>query len=228
MDAKVEDWVVTPRRGKAVEINALWYNALRLLAAWANKLGEDPGVDPDRHADTARASFNSRFWYADGGYLYDVVDGEQGDDTACRPNQVFAISLDYPILDEGRWPAVLQVVGDRLRTPVGLRSLGPGHPDYKPKYYGDLRSRDAAYHQGTVWGWLIGPYVDAWLKVHPGRAADATALLEGFDAHLDEACVGSISEIFDAEAPYTPRGCVAQAWSIAEVLRSLQNIKASR
>jgi glycogen debranching enzyme len=116
----------------------------------------------------------------------------------------------------------MEIVQGRLLTPVGLRSLAPGHPDYKAKYYGDLRSRDAAYHQGTVWGWLIGPFVDAWLKVHPEDRAGARALLGGFEAHLDQACVGSISEIFDADPPYTPRGCVAQAWSVAEVLRVLE------
>jgi predicted glycogen debranching enzyme len=225
MDAKVDDWVVTPRRGKAVEINALWYNALRLLDAWSRELDADPGIDVAGHADRARESFQERFWFADGGYLFDVVDGEQGDDPACRPNQVFAISLDYPVLDESRWQPVLEVVRERLLTPVGLRSLAPGHPDYKPQYYGDLRARDAAYHQGTVWGWLIGPFVDAWLKVHPDDAHGADRLLSGFDAHLNEGCVGSISEIFDAEAPYTARGCVAQAWSVAEVLRSLQNVR---
>jgi predicted glycogen debranching enzyme len=224
MDAKVDDWVVTPRRGKAVEINALWYNALRLLSGWQRDLGVGTDVDLDGAAARARASFNARFWYEDGGYLYDVVDGEQGDDAACRPNQVFAISLDHAVLDEARWPAVMQVVRERLVTPVGLRSLAPGHPDYKPKYYGDLRSRDAAYHQGTVWGWLIGPFVDAWLKLNPGDRDGARRWLDGFDRHLDEACAGSISEIFDAEEPYTPRGCVAQAWSVAEVLRCLQKV----
>ena len=224
MDAKVDDWVVTPRRGKAVEINALWYNALRLLEHWLRDLGRpegSPGVEPGTQADRVRRAFNDRFWYADGGYLYDVVDGEQGNDPACRPNQVFAISLDHPVLDERRWPTVLQVVRDRLLTPVGLRSLAPGSPDYKSKYFGDLRSRDAAYHQGTVWAWLIGPLVDAWLKVYPGDRDGARKLLAGFDRHLSDACVGSISEIFDAEDPYVPRGCIAQAWSVAEVLRSL-------
>lgn len=119
----------------------------------------------------------------------------------------------------------MTTVRDRLLTPVGLRSLAPGHPDYKPRYFGDLRSRDAAYHQGTVWGWLIGPYVDAWLKLHPDRTAGARAFIDGFDAHLNQACVGSISEIFDAESPYTPRGCVAQAWSVAEVLRILDRTR---
>ena len=229
MDAKVDDWVVTPRRGKAVEINALWYNALCLLDGWLNEHGgHGPDVELAALAEQVRQSFNERFWYAEGGYLYDVVDGEHGNDSACRPNQMFAIALDHPVLEEARWAEVIHVVRDRLLTPVGLRSLAPGHPDYKPRYYGDLRSRDAAYHQGTVWGWLIGPYVDAWLRVHPEDIAGARRLLDGFEAHLDEACVGSISEIFDAEAPYTPRGCVAQAWSVAEVLRVLRKTEPRR
>ena len=221
MDAKVDGWVVTPRRGKAVEINALWYNALRLLEAWTREHGAGGDLDLATHAARARQSFNARFWYPQGGYLYDVVDGEHGDDSACRPNQVFAIALDHPVLDAERWAPVMEVVRDRLLTPVGLRSLAPGHPDYKAKYYGDLRSRDAAYHQGTVWAWLIGPYIDAWLKLHPEGTSEARAMLDGFNQHLGEACVGSISEIFDAENPYVPRGCVAQAWSVAEVLRCL-------
>ena len=224
MDAKVDNWVVTPRRGKAVEINALWYNALRLLRRWMQELGgpqEAEGLDIDAHAERVSRAFNARFWYAPAGHLYDVVDGEQGDDPACRPNQVLAISLDNPVLERKRWADVMQVVHDRLLTPAGLRSLAPGHPDYKSKYYGDLRSRDAAYHQGTVWAWLIGPFVDAWLKVHPDDLAGARRLLEGFDTQLSDACVGSISEIFDGDPPYVPRGCVAQAWSVAEVLRCL-------
>src|SRR5213076_103559 len=124
-----------------------------------------------------------------------------------------------PVLDRERWAAVMDVVQKRLLTPVGLRSLAPGHADYKPRYDGDLRARDAAYHQGTVWAWLIGPFVDAWLKLHPDDLVRARTLLDGFVPHLGEACIGSISEVFDAEAPYTPRGCVAQAWSVAEVLR---------
>ena len=222
MDAKVDDWVVTPRRGKAVEINALWYNALCLLAGW---LGEEhapeAGREILRHAERTRASFNARFWYDAGGYLYDVVDGEAGDDAACRPNQLFAISLKHPVLNRDRWDAVLAVVKERLVTPVGLRSLAPGHPDYKSRYFGDLRSRDAAYHQGTVWAWLSGPFVDAWLKAYPDDLAGARQAISGFEDHLGEACLGTISEVFDAEPPYTPRGCVAQAWSVAEVLRAL-------
>ncbi|MBF0549851.1 MAG: glycogen debranching enzyme family protein [Deltaproteobacteria bacterium] len=225
MDAKVGDWVVTPRRGKAVEINALWYNALRLMAGWLQEADQEAAMRRmNETADRVRESFNHRFWYEQGGYLYDVVDtANGGSDDACRPNQIFAISLDHPVLHEARWKPVMEVVTDRLLTPVGLRSLAPGHPDYKARYFGDLRSRDAAYHQGTVWAWLIGPYVDAWRKLHPGQDAEARRFLAGFTAHLDDACIGSISEVFDAEAPYTPRGCVAQAWSVAEVLRCWVN-----
>src|SRR5262245_10147823 len=226
MDAKVDDWVVTPRRGKAVEINALWFNALRLVHRWISETGASTiadGLDVEALARRTEGAFNERFWYSAGGYLFDVVDGDRGDDASLRPNQVLSISLDNPVLDRGGWTSVMQVVRDRLVTPVGLRSLAPGHPDYKAKYFGDLRSRDAAYHQGTVWAWLIGPFVDAWLKVYPNDHRGARKWLEGFDAHLSEACVGSISEIFDADAPYVPRGCIAQAWSVAEVLRSLLN-----
>lgn len=221
MDAKVGDWVVTPRRGKAVEINALWYNALRLLEDWTREAGDETSADSlAQHADQARASFNRRFWYEEEHYLYDLVDAEGGgNDFALRPNQVFAISLAHPILDEEHWRAVVDRVEAELLTPYGLRSLSRSHSDYKANYDGDLRARDAAYHQGTVWAWLIGPFIDAWCKVYPNRSADALKLLSGFDDHLGEAGIGSISEVFDAEAPYHPRGCIAQAWSVAEVLR---------
>jgi predicted glycogen debranching enzyme len=220
MDAKVDDWVVTPRRGKAVEINALWYNALRLLEEWGREaLGEQVAADLAATAERAWKSFNERFWYAEGGYLYDVIDGPEGHDHSCRPNQVFAISLRHPILDRTRWEPVLTTIQQRLLTPVGLRSLAPDHPDYKPRYFGDLHARDAAYHQGTVWPWLIGPFIDAWLRVHPTDRARARGFLEGLVPHLGEACLGTVSEIFDAEPPFTPRGCVAQAWSVAELLR---------
>jgi predicted glycogen debranching enzyme len=237
MDAKVGDWVVTPRRGKAVEINALWYNALCLLEGWLHEElaageGRAGGATPpgareaarvERIAELAgraRESFNRRFWYAAGGHLYDVVDGEHGDDPSCRPNQILAVSLRNPVLAPERWQPVVETVRERLLTPVGLRSLAPGDPDYKPTYDGDLRARDAAYHQGTVWAWLIGPFVDAWLRVHPADLAAAHGLLLGFVPHLGEACLGTIGEIFDAEEPWLPRGCVAQAWSVAEVLRA--------
>jgi predicted glycogen debranching enzyme len=220
MDAKVEDWVVTPRRGKAVEINGLWYNALRLLEDWLRQERGDGAAHPfAEHARRAKEAFNRRFWYAEGGYLYDVIDGEQGEDRSFRPNQLLAFSLKHAVLEEKYWSPVVEKVQERLLTPVGLRSLAREHPDYKPKYFGDLRARDAAYHQGTVWAWLIGPFIDAWLKVHPGERAEARKYLEGFVPHLNEACVGSISEIFDADPPFTPRGCIAQAWSVAEVLR---------
>ena len=221
MDAKVDDWVVTPRRGKAVEINALWYNALRLLAMWLEEERDHDGSAEQisEAAERARESFNKRFWNDELGYLYDVIDGEHGDSKQCRPNQVFAISLDHPVLDRSRWEAVLDVVQKRLLTPVGLRSLAPGDPEYKERYFGDLRARDAAYHQGTVWAWLIGPWIDAWLKVHPDDVVGARRFLDGFVPELDRFGLGTIGEIFDAQEPYTPRGCIAQAWSVAEVLR---------
>lgn len=215
MDAKVDNWVVTPRRGKAVEINALWYNALRLMAAWTGD-GEYA-----RRADAVKEAFNRRFWNPATRCLWDVIDGPDGkDDPAIRPNQLFAISLPHPVLNERHWKAVVDVATAKLLTPVGLRSLAPGHPDYKAKYFGDLRARDAAYHQGTVWGWLIGPYADARAKAYPEQA-DTADLVAGFNAHLSEGCVGTISEVFDADPPHTPRACVAQAWSVAEVLRLL-------
>ncbi len=170
MDAKVNDWVVTPRRGKAVEINALWYNALRLLEGWVRDTrGDEAAEKYAQYAERASASFNARFWYEAGGHLFDVVNGEQGDDPACRPNQLFAFSLDHEVLNRSRWQPVLEVVQRKLLMPVGLRSLAPGHPDYKPHYFGDLRVRDAAYHQGTVWAWLIGPFVERVAEGPPRR-----------------------------------------------------------
>ncbi|WP_157264412.1 amylo-alpha-1,6-glucosidase [Azohydromonas aeria] len=226
MDAKCDGWVVTPRRGKAVEINALWFNALSVLCRWLRHLGDETAAHSwAGHAQRARESFNRRFWFEAGGYLHDVVDGPEGDSAECRPNQIFAVSLPHPVLDPSRWDAVLQVVQERLLTPVGLRSLAPGSAHYAPTYFGTLRERDAAYHQGTVWGWLIGPWMDAWRKRHPGDTAGARAQLEGLIAHLGEFGVGSVAEIFDAEAPYTPRGCIAQAWSVAELLRHLVTLR---
>jgi predicted glycogen debranching enzyme len=222
MDAKVGDWVVTPRRGKAVEINALFYNALRLLEGWVRVQDGDAAAAPLKaQADRTRDSFNRRFWYEPQGYLYDVVDGEAGDDAACRPNQLLAISLTHPVLDASRWRSVVDTVQRRLLTPYGVRTLSADHPEYRAKYYGDLKLRDAAYHQGTVWPWLIGPFIDAWLTVYPSERDAARSMLQAFDGHLSEAGVGSVSEIFDAEPPYTARGCIAQAWSVAEVLRAL-------
>jgi predicted glycogen debranching enzyme len=223
MDAKVDEWVVTPRRGKAVEINALFYNALRILQQLLMEEGDaDTALRIGDLGDRVRISFNRRFWYEEGQHLYDVVDPN---DAALRPNQLFAIALDHPVLDRERWQPVVDAVARELVTPVGLRSLARGHPDYKRTYDGDLRARDAAYHQGTVWGWLIGPFVDAWMKVHDDREG-ALRFLAGFKPHLTDACIGSVSEVFDAEEPYTPRGCAAQAWSVAEVLRCVRALRA--
>jgi len=220
MDAKVGDWVVTPRRGKAVEINALWYNALRLMEGWVREsMSDSKAAEYADLAARAYDSFSKRFWYDAGGYLYDVIDGESGSDASLRPNQLFAFSLTHPILEPLRWKQVLDVVQQHLLTPYGLRSLSPDHPDYKAQYYGDLRSRDAAYHQGTVWAWLIGPFIDTWLRVYPGDFQGARRFLERFKIQLGDGCIGSINEVFDASEPFTPRGCVAQAWSVAEVLR---------
>ena len=221
MDAKVGDWVVTPRRGKAVEINALWYNALSLLTQWLRDARHPEADEIAGHAELTRQSFNRRFWNESRGCLYDVVDGENGDDASFRPNQIFAVSLPHPVLDRQYWRPVVDAVEQKLLTPFGLRSLAPDEPDFKSRYFGDLRARDAAYHQGTVWAWLIGPFIDAWLKVHPDKRETARGLLAGFETVVAEAGIGSISEIFDAEPPFTPRGCMAQAWSVAEVLRCL-------
>jgi glycogen debranching enzyme len=179
-------------------------------------------LEPDFGSAAAQVyeSFNRRFWFEAGNHLYDVVDGEGGDDSALRPNQLLALSLPHPVLDPARWDRVLNRCAETLVTPVGLRSLAPGHPAYRPNYDGDLRLRDGAYHQGTVWAWLVGPLVDAWLRVHPDDRIGARRFLAGFVGHLDQGCVGSVSEIFDAEPPFHPRGCFAQAWSVAEILRA--------
>jgi predicted glycogen debranching enzyme len=216
MDAHMGDWIVTPRRGKAVEIQALWYNALRLMQQWETE--DEVRADYARRAAMAQAAFNERFWNPACRCLFDVIDGEEGCDARLRPNQLFAISLDHPVLDPARWPAVLEAVGTELLTPVGLRTLGRHDPAYSSNYHGNLRSRDAAYHQGTVWPWLLGAFIDAWLKVHD-NAAGARRLLQAFPGHLHVAGIGSISEVFDGDAPHTPHGCIAQAWSVAELLR---------
>lgn len=222
MDAKAGDWVVTPRQGKAVEINALWYNALRLMERWLDAAGEASAAGSVREAaDRTRAAFDRRFWNPATGHLFDVVDGEHGDDPACRPNQLFAMSLAFPVLEPARWPSVLAAVERDLVTPLGLRSLAPDHPDYKPTYHGDLLTRDAAYHQGTVWSWLIGPYIDARLRCRPDDLAGARRALDGLVTHLGGYCIGYVGEVFDAEPPYTPGGCIAQAWGVAELLRCL-------
>jgi predicted glycogen debranching enzyme len=229
MDAKVSDWVVTPRRGKPVEINALWHNALILLGSWLVRDGR--GLLADGIAREARRSaeaFNSRFWNPGSDHLFDLVDGEHGNDDTCRPNQVLAIAVTHSPLEQRYWEPVLRAVADELLTPVGLRTLSPRHADYKARYFGDLRARDAAYHQGTVWPWLLGPFVDAWIRVHPDDVEGARDLLAPLLYHVvSGGCVGSISEIFDGQPPYAPRGCFAQAWSVAEAARLLARLSAA-
>jgi predicted glycogen debranching enzyme len=216
MDAKVDDWVVTPREGKAVEINALWYNALRTAAGFARILGEPPGRY-ETLAEKARTGF-ARFWNEELGYCYDVLDGPGGHDPALRPNQLLAVSLPHsPLLPEQQ-KAVVDVCARRLLTSHGLRSLAADDPAYTGRHGGSRHARDAAYHQGTVWGWLIGPFASAHLRVYRSPVA-ARSFLEPLLRHLAGGCVGSLSEIFDGDPPHTPRGCFAQAWTVAEVLR---------
>lgn len=216
MDAKVEDWVVTPRQGKAVEINALWYNALRSMESFAKRLDE-PAAAYARAAEAARDGFQ-RFWNDERGYCYDVLDGPEGDDDSLRPNQLFAVALPHSPLDAAQQRAVVDVCARHLVTSHGLRSLAPDHADYVAHYGGGQRERDGAYHQGTVWAWLMGPFVAAHLRVYQNPAL-ARSYLIPLLRQLRVHGVGSISEIFDGEAPFTPRGCIAQAWSVAEVLR---------
>lgn len=222
MDAKVGDWVVTPRWGKPVEVQALWYNGLRTLADWGQGLGCQADVARfTEWANRAYASFNRVFWHEAGGYCYDCF-GPNGPDPALRPNQLLALSLPYPILDQARWEAVLLSVERALLTPYGLRTLSPSDPAYRGRCEGDQRSRDGALHQGTVWPWLLGPYVTALLRARgrtPETLASARQLMDSFTPHLSEAGLGSVSEIFDGDMPHLPRGCIAQAWSVAELIR---------
>lgn len=220
MDAKVGDWVVTPRQGKAVEINALWYNALRIMEELAGQFA--PARAPVYAALAAQVAtrFGEVFWNAGQGYLYDVVDADSCD-PSLRPNQLFALSLPFPLLEGEAARSVLAAVEQHLLTPCGLRTLAPGEPGYRPRCEGPPWERDGAYHQGTVWAWLLGPYITALVRLRgeEGRA-QARGLIEGLEAHLGEAGVGTLSEIFDAEPPFVPRGCIAQAWSVGEVLRA--------
>ena len=220
MDAKVADWVVTPRRGKAVEINALWYNAHCIMNFLLTENGKaDLGKPYAIKAEKIKEQFNILFWNEDQQALFDYIT-ETEKNSALRPNQVFAISLPFPLLTKERAKKVLATITSHLLTPRGLRSLSPTDGEYKPVYMGNLWYRDGAYHQGTVWSYLLGPYIDAVMYVKEDKGkAEATRLLLKFFNHLDEACIGSVSEIFDGEAPHTPRGCVAQAWGVAEVLR---------
>ncbi len=221
MDAKVGDWVVTPRQGKPVEVNALWYNALLVMAEFARLLGQPDAFYQGLAAQTLQGF--QRFWNGDLGYCYDLLDGPDGPDAALRPNQIFAValpdpSLGAPCLSPDQQRAVVDAVAQRLLTSHGLRSLDPAHPCYQGRYDGDLMQRDGAYHQGTVWSWLIGPFVQAHWRVY--QDADlAHSFLDPLIHHLESGCLGTLSEIFDGDAPMLPRGAFAQAWSVAEVLR---------
>lgn len=218
MDVRIDDWVVTPRHGKPVEINALWYNALRLMAGWAEKYeGATAAAHYTALADRVSGSFG-RFWYAEGGYLYDVLDTPTGPDATLRPNQVLAIAVAPTLVPEAQRRQALAAVTEFLVTPVGLRTLDPRHPAYQPRFWGDRFARDGAYHQGTVWPWLIGHYLDARAALEP--ALDRRALLQPLLDHLWDAGLGTISEVFDADPPRHGAGCPAQAWSVAEVLRA--------
>ena len=223
MDAKVGDWVVTPRSGKAVEINALWYNAVAVAQKLARAFGDASFEEMCAHTKKkTAASFEAAFWNTDTNCLYDVLDGENKDGSV-RPNQIFALSLPNRMLPREREQSILQVVHDELVTPYGLRSLSRRDPAYAGHYGGDPHERDGAYHQGTVWGWLIGPFVTSWVRLNggPTKAREqARSFLSRFEQHLHEAGLCNISEIFDGNPPHTSRGCFAQAWSVAEVLRA--------
>lgn len=221
MDVRVGDWVATPRHGKPVEINALWYNALRIMESLCEKFDEDASAYRTR-ANQVKESFNAKFWDSANQCLFDVVDGDEPDDHI-RPNQVYAVSLPFSLLPEEQEKAVVALVEKELFVGCGLRSLAPDHPDYHGIYCGALAKRDAAYHQGTAWGFLLGGFFSAYMKVNhhsSSAAANAVRMLEPVRKHLtDSGCIGSISEIFDGDAPHNPRGCYAQAWSVGEVLR---------
>lgn len=221
MDVRVGDWVATPRHGKPVEINALWYNALRIMESLCEKFDEDASAYRAR-ANQVKESFNAKFWDSANQCLFDVVNGDEPDDHI-RPNQIYAVSLPFSLLPEEQEKAVVALVEKELFVGCGLRSLAPDHPDYHGIYCGALAKRDAAYHQGTAWGFLLGGFFSAYMKVnhHSSSAAEnAVHMLEPVRKHLtDSGCIGSISEIFDGDAPHNPRGCYAQAWSVGEVLR---------
>jgi predicted glycogen debranching enzyme len=219
MDAKVGDWVVTPRIGKPVEINALWYNSLRTVASLlAARADAANAARLDALADRVRDSFRARYIRADLDYLADVIDGPAGDDWTVRPNQIFAISLPYPLLENDEALAVLGAVGRTMLTSYGLRSLAPGDQAYIGTYGGDQLSRDGAYHEGPVWSWLLGPYAEAMYRLTGDREA-ALTILRPIGDHLRDAGLGSVSEIFEGNPPHLPKGCVAQAWGVAETLR---------
>jgi predicted glycogen debranching enzyme len=224
MDAKVGDWVVTPRQGKPVEINALWHNALCITADLSRRAGDSNNADDyAQRAAQVQDSFARTFWNPATQTLFDVIDPDGHPDASVRPNQIFAASLPFPVVDD---PAQAKTIVDQVRqlllTPCGLRTLAPGAPGYQPHYGpGDQAVRDAAYHQGTVWPWLLGAFIDAHLKVYNDKAAAAALLAPLLKDGLPQYGVGTVGEIFDADPPHAPNGCPAQAWSVAELLRAL-------
>ena len=225
MDAKVGDWVVTPRHGKPVEIQALWVRSLAIGADLATRFGELAYAARCRRlGELATKSFQLKFWNEAAGCFYDVIDGPDGNDASIRPNQLYALALCHDLVGGEQAEQILMVVKDQLLTPVGLRTLSPKDSRYRSRYEGGVAERDGAYHQGTVWPFLLGPFVTAWVKTF-GKTArlkvQARTFLNGLDAHLGEACIGQVSEIFDGDAPHHPRGCPAQAWSVAEPLRAI-------
>jgi predicted glycogen debranching enzyme len=221
MDAKVDGRVIIPRHGKPVEVNALYYNALRLMEQWARFLNElEDAAAYEREAAVVKRSFEGAFWNEERKCLYDVIT-PTGPDARLRPNQIFAVSLPFQLLAPARSVAVVRAVEAALLTPVGLRTLAPSEPGYLPRYRGGVAERDGAYHQGAVWPWLLGPFIRAYLRAFGNSApnvAHCRGLLRGLEEHLSDACLGTISEIFEAEPPHRPVGAPAQAWSIAELL----------
>ena len=224
MDARIGNWVVTPRMGKPVEIEALWYNALKIFETLLLQNDESEAADQIRlKAGQVKKSFDEKFWYADGNYLYDLIDENGKPDPGLRPNQILALSLPFHLIEGEKAKAVFNSIRSKLYTPFGLRSLSPDDPRYKGHYGGNPFARDSTYHQGTVWSWLLGPFVEAGLK-HGGESfkTEAMDIIDRFSVHLNGGCIGSVSEIFDGDAPYQPRGCVAQAWGVAEILRVIK------
>ncbi|OGP84750.1 MAG: hypothetical protein A2Y95_03810 [Deltaproteobacteria bacterium RBG_13_65_10] len=228
MDAKVGEWVVTPRQGKAVEVNALWVNALRTCEVIAARAGRaDLAAWTGKAARRAVAAFRNVFWNEAQRCLYDVVDGDRTDATL-RPNQILALALPYRLLDEEKERAVLETVSASLLTPFGLRSLASSEAQYRGRYQGDVSARDSAYHQGTVWPWWLGAYGDALLRVEgdtPSTHSKVRDLFQAFEGHLGEIGLGTISEVFDGDAPHRPGGCISQAWSVSEILRVLMRVR---
>ena len=229
MDAKIDEEVITPRHGKAVEINALWYCAHRILAKRSEGLDEKASSYHSGQGDMIASAFVRAFWNHDANCLYDCITRGQVD-ASIRPNQIFAVSLPYSPLSEDQQRGVLRTVTQKLLTPFGLRTLAPDDPNYRGVCVGPREIRDRAYHQGTVWAWLMGPYIEAYLKLEgtrnrPAGVENARGMLANFDEHLFEAGLGQISEIFDGDAPHAPRGCIAQAWSVGEILRAKQLVR---